>query len=131
MGSPSSALTSRGRLRPPEGGTIVKDASGEPTGILLNRATPLLTDAVPAPTEAQYEAFVLAGLTRMARDGYVAVHEAGADRKLMQALQSLEARGRLPVRSTQCSRSRRRPLPGVARARPRSRRLGGCSRRER
>jgi predicted amidohydrolase YtcJ len=82
----------------PEGGTIVKDGSGEPTGILLNRATSLLTDAVPPPTEAQYEAFVLAGLTRMARDGYVAVHEAGADRKLMKALQSLDRAGRLPVR---------------------------------
>ena len=82
----------------PEGGTIVKDGNGEPTGILLNRATSLLSDAVPAPTEAQYEGYVLAGLTRMARDGYVAVHEAGADRALMKALQSLEAKGRLPVR---------------------------------
>jgi len=82
----------------PEGGTIVKDGSGEPTGILLNRATSLLTDAVPPPTDAQYEAFVLAGLTRMARDGYVAIHEAGADRKLMKALQSLDAEARLPVR---------------------------------
>jgi predicted amidohydrolase YtcJ len=82
----------------PEGGTIVKDGSGEPTGILLNRATSLLADAVPAPTPEQYEGYVLAGLTRMARDGYVAVHEAGADRKLMSALQSLEAKGRLPVR---------------------------------
>ena len=31
----------------PEGGTIVKDASGEPTGILLNRATPLLDGRRP------------------------------------------------------------------------------------
>jgi predicted amidohydrolase YtcJ len=82
----------------PEGGTVVKDANGELTGLFLNRATSLLTDAVPAPTEQQYEAFVLAGLTRMARDGYVAVHEAGADRRLMKALQSLEAKGQLPVR---------------------------------
>jgi predicted amidohydrolase YtcJ len=82
----------------PEGGEIVKDAAGEPTGLLLNRATSLLTEAVPEPTETQYEAYVLAGLTRMARDGYVAVHEAGADRRLMKAFQSLEAAGRLPVR---------------------------------
>jgi len=82
----------------PAGGEIVKDGSGEPTGILLNRATSLLMDAVPEPTEAQYEAHVLAGLARMARDGYVAVHEAGADRKLMKAFQSLDAAGRLPVR---------------------------------
>ena len=82
----------------PEGGEIVEDASGEPTGILLNRATSLLTGAVPAPTEARYKAYVLAGLTRMARDGYVAVHEAGADRRLMKAFESLDAEGRLPVR---------------------------------
>ena len=82
----------------PEGGEIVKDASGEPTGILLNRATSLLERAVPEPTEGQYEGYVLAGLTTMARDGYVAVHEAGADRRLMKAFQSLEAESRLPVR---------------------------------
>jgi predicted amidohydrolase YtcJ len=83
---------------PPEGGEIVKDASGEPTGLLLNRATSLLTDAVPPPADSQYEAQVLAGLRRMARDGYVAIHEAGADRRLMRAFASLEAQGRLPVR---------------------------------
>jgi hypothetical protein len=82
----------------PEGGEIVKDAGGEPTGVLLNRATSLLTDAVPPPSEEQYEAYALAGLTRMAHDGYVAVHEAGADRRLMKAFQSLESKGRLPVR---------------------------------
>ena len=82
----------------PEGGEIVKDAAGEPTGLLLNRATSLLTDAVPPPSEEQYEGYVLAGLARMARDGYVAVHETGADRRLMKAFESLDAEGRLPVR---------------------------------
>ncbi|PYQ14066.1 MAG: amidohydrolase [Acidobacteria bacterium] len=82
----------------PEGGEIVTDPSGEPTGILLNRATAVLEKAVPEPTEEQYKGHVLAGLTRMARDGYVAIHEAGADRRLMRAFQSLDAEGRLPVR---------------------------------
>jgi predicted amidohydrolase YtcJ len=41
---------------------------------------------------------VLAGLERMARDGYVAVHEAGADRELMKAFHDLDVAGRLPVR---------------------------------
>ena len=82
----------------PEGGEIVKDSAGEPTGLLLNRATSLLTDAVPPPSDEQYQGYVLAGLTRMAHDGYVAVHEAGADRRLMKAFESLDAEGRLPVR---------------------------------
>lgn len=82
----------------PTGGIILKDARGEPTGTLLNRATPLLQGAIPAPTPEQARAWVLAGLRRMARDGYVAIHEAGADARMMQALESLRADGQLPVR---------------------------------
>ena len=36
--------------RPPVGGEILKDATGEPTGTLLNRAVTLLEGAVPPPT---------------------------------------------------------------------------------
>jgi predicted amidohydrolase YtcJ len=82
----------------PAGGTIVKDRDGEPTGVLRDRATTLLTSAVPAPTDDQLKAHVLAGLNVMARDGYVAVHEAGADLRLMRAFESLASEGKLPVR---------------------------------
>jgi len=82
----------------PAGGTIVKDRNGEPTGVLLNSATTLLTSAVPPPTDEQLKAYVLAGLNVMARDGYVAVHEAGADSRLMRAFESLAAEGKLPIR---------------------------------
>ena len=34
----------------------------------------------------------------MAEDGYVTIHEAGADAKIMDALEELEAEGRLPIR---------------------------------
>jgi len=82
----------------PNGGTILKDASGSPSGTVLNRATPLLMGAVPPPTPDQARAWVLAGLRRMARDGYVAVHEAGADAELMTAFESLRASRELPAR---------------------------------
>jgi hypothetical protein len=82
----------------PEGGEIVKDKEGNPTGIVLNRAVPLLAAAVPPPSPERFKSYVLAGLERMAGDGYVAVHEAGADRALMKAFQDLEAEGKLPVR---------------------------------
>jgi hypothetical protein len=64
----------------------------------LNRAPPLLMGAVPPPTPAQARAWVLAGLQRMARDGYVAVHEAGADAELLTAFESLRAARELPTR---------------------------------
>ena len=44
------------------------------------------------------KAYALAGLNVMARDGYVAVHEAGADSRLMRAFESLAAEDKLPVR---------------------------------
>jgi len=41
----------------PEGGAILKDAEGEPTGILQDRASPLVRRFIPAPTpEIMYEA---------------------------------------------------------------------------
>jgi predicted amidohydrolase YtcJ len=82
----------------PAGGTIVKDRNGEPAGVLRDRATALLTSAVPPPTDDQLKSYVLAGLNVMARDGYVAIHEAGADSRLMRAFESLAAEGKLPVR---------------------------------
>ena len=82
----------------PEGGEIRKDASGQPTGILLNNASRLLTTAIPAATPAELEKRVSAGLAEMARSGFVAVHEAGADRELLRALETLDAKRQLPTR---------------------------------
>ncbi|MEM9595370.1 MAG: amidohydrolase [Acidobacteriota bacterium] len=82
----------------PDGGEILRDASGDPSGVVLNRAGPLLRSAVPEPTADQEQGFLLAGLRQMARDGYVAVHEAGSSRGHVAALQDLEASGELPIR---------------------------------
>jgi predicted amidohydrolase YtcJ len=53
---------------------------------------------VPAPTPAQLDARVSRALDELSRAGYVAVHEAGADRTLLASLQRLEAAGKLAVR---------------------------------
>lgn len=84
--------------RAPAGGEIRKGPGGRPTGVLLNAAVSLLEAAIPPPTEAQIEALALNGLHAMAKAGYVAVHEAGADSRLMRAFEKLEAEGRLPIR---------------------------------
>lgn len=82
----------------PDGGEILRDAAGEPSGIVLNRAGSLLTGAIPKPSDDQFKAYVLAGLNRMARDGFVAVHEAGSSRRHMTALEALSGAEELPVR---------------------------------
>ncbi len=82
----------------PDGGEILRDADGNPSGIVLNRAGALLRSAIPEPTSEQFAGFMRAGLAQMARDGYVAVHEAGSSRRHMDALETLSAAGELPIR---------------------------------
>ena len=82
----------------PVGGEIRLGADGEPNGLFLNRAVPLVREAIPAPSQEALMDRVLIGLNQMAEDGYVAVHDAGLDSSMMAALETLEAEGRLPIR---------------------------------
>jgi predicted amidohydrolase YtcJ len=54
--------------------------------------------AVPAPTPAQLDARLRRALATLAAAGYVAVHEAGADSALLDALTRIDAADPLPVR---------------------------------
>jgi predicted amidohydrolase YtcJ len=82
----------------PTGGEIRKDARGNPTGILLNRAVQLLDSTIPPPSPQELQDQIVAGLAEMARSGYVGVHEAGTPSASMAALQALEDDGRLALR---------------------------------
>ena len=82
----------------PEGGEILKDINGNPTGTLLNSATALLEDALPAPGPTRLETQILAGLEEMATSGFVMVHEAGADSATTAAYENLANRYQLPLR---------------------------------
>ncbi len=86
------------KTQSPSGGEIRKDTKGRPTGILVNTAVRLLQAAVPPPTEEQLKSYILAGLKALAKAGYVAAHEAGVGTETMQALEALEAEGKLPLR---------------------------------
>ena len=92
----------RAGIRPgmanPAGGEIKKDAQGRPTGILLNAAGALLMQAVPPPTPEQMRARLGGAFAALEAGGYVAVHEAGADTELLEALEHAEQAGDLPLR---------------------------------
>jgi hypothetical protein len=82
----------------PVGGEMRLGADGKPNGLFLNRAAEFVEDALPPLSQEALAKQVLAGLNRMARDGYVAVHEAGLYDYEMSVLEKLEAEGRLPIR---------------------------------
>lgn len=84
--------------RDPDGGRLVRDATGAPSGVLLNRATLLLEERIPEPTLQETMDHTLAGLEVMASFGYTSVHEAGSDRRYQEAFEALEAQERLPLR---------------------------------
>lgn len=82
----------------PVGGEIKRTATGEPTGMFLNRATELLRRAIPVPNDDDLRRQLLLALEQMASDGYVTVHEAGVTGQQMRVLEALEAEGALPLR---------------------------------
>ena len=82
----------------PPGGRILKDAAGEPTGVLVDNAMGLVSAHVPAPTEAQREARLEAAFRRILSGGITAVHDAGMDLETFRVLQRWDAVGALPLR---------------------------------
>ena len=82
----------------PVGGEMRLGPDGEPNGLFLNRAAVMVEAAVPPVPQAVVARHALKGLTQMASDGYVSVHEAGVGAQAMAALQQLENEQRLPIR---------------------------------
>ncbi len=62
-----------------DGGTIVRDASGNPTGVLKDNAMRLVFAVVPEPSEAQLDRFLEAAMRYVAANGVTTVHDVFAD----------------------------------------------------
>ena len=60
-----------------EGGTIVRDAAGEPTGILKDNAMWLVDQKVPAATAEQNDRALAAAMRYVAEQGVTSVHNMG------------------------------------------------------
>lgn len=83
----------------PENGKVLRDAaSGEPTGILLNRAQELVESRVPPMTLEQTKKAVELAAQECARNGLTSVHEARVSTMMLQAFRELLREGRLPLR---------------------------------
>jgi predicted amidohydrolase YtcJ len=64
------------------GGEIVRDASGEPTGILKDNAASLVGRAVPDPKPEQEDAALDAAMRHVAEQGVTSIHNMGTWRQL-------------------------------------------------
>jgi predicted amidohydrolase YtcJ len=84
----------------PEGGAIVRDGAGEPTGILKDNAADLVTRLVPPATLDETMAKARAALKHAASVGVTTVQDMTASAIELRAYQQLRAQGELPVRIT-------------------------------
>lgn len=95
------------QARPVDGGRIVTDASGRPTGVLQENAINLVTGLIPAPDRRQLrESLLLAmahvnrfGITSVQTDDFVTTK--APFEEVIAAYLSLKAEGRMTVRVTQ------------------------------
>jgi predicted amidohydrolase YtcJ len=84
----------------PDGGAIVKDARGEPTGLLKDNAMALVTRVVPPPDLSETLMKARAGLAHAARLGVTTIQDMTTSATELLAYQELRSKGELPVRIT-------------------------------
>jgi predicted amidohydrolase YtcJ len=82
----------------PEGGRILRDAAGKPTGVLIDGAAALVSAHIPAPDDAVREKRLLAALQAAVRNGLTGVHDMGVSREDLALMKRLADQGKLPLR---------------------------------
>ena len=82
----------------PSGGKIIRDASGAPTGVLIDRAQGLVGDKVPAASAADTRAALKDAINVMHRWGLVGMHDAGASRSMIDMYEDMAKAGELNLR---------------------------------
>lgn len=88
------------------GGVIVRDATGNPTGILKDAAQSLVERVIPAPTQEQIRDAIKAAQTYAAANGVTSVQDMSASPDVFRVYQAMLRKGELTVRI-----SGHQPLP--------------------
>ena len=98
----SSVVLDRAGIGPdtpdPSGGHIVRDASGIPTGVLVDNAIGLLDQVIPRPRPEERERFLEAALQECTLYGLTSVHDMGVDLEGVEIYKKLGREHRLPLR---------------------------------
>lgn len=84
--------------RSPAGGEIIKDAQGNPTGVLIDNAQRLVSAVIPPATRAQVKEMISDAITEMHRWGLTGVHDAGSSALTLELYEELGREGKLNIR---------------------------------
>jgi predicted amidohydrolase YtcJ len=97
----SAALRAAGierTTRDPDGGRIVRDGGGEPTGLLVDAAQRLLQRVEPPPSPERFDQAVREAIAECLAVGLTGLHEMGADLHALASYRRLVERGQFPFR---------------------------------
>ncbi len=79
----------------PEGGLVDRDPSGEPTGVVHEKAAKLVWSIVPGPGPEQIRSDIVAALEKFASMGFIEVHDLLSQPDAIDALLDLHETGEL------------------------------------
>jgi len=82
----------------PQGGRILKDAAGQPTGMLIDHALGLVEGRIPPPSLQQKSEALENALKLYASRGWTGAHFMSANQDDLAILHRLAASGRAPIR---------------------------------
>ncbi len=85
--------------RDPDGGRFIRDAAGNPTGVLIDAAQGLVSRAIPAVPKAELREQTLAAIGEANRWGLTGIHDAGVGPEGIDVYQELAREGRYDLRN--------------------------------
>lgn len=103
----------------PPGGQIVRDATGQPTGVFVDAAMALIKKHLPERTDEGIKHALRTSMRELVSLGLTGTHDAGIDSRQYRLYQELGARGELPLR-IYAMLAAREARPGDIEAGPRS-----------
>lgn len=80
------------------GGEIIRDNLGNPTGVLVERASGLVSRLIPKDTPERAEKALELALQELAEKGITSFHDAGSGQEVIDLLTKFKAEGRLTSR---------------------------------
>jgi predicted amidohydrolase YtcJ len=82
----------------PEGGKIVRDKDGNPTGVFIDQAVDLIKIAVPLPSDTEVEKCILLSARECIKYGLTEVHDMGLNEQFIRVYKKLVDENKLPLR---------------------------------
>lgn len=80
------------------GGKILRDASGNPTGVFVDNAMSLVSRVLPPPSKKEMEEAISLAVRECLKNGLTGMHDMGVDSKEIEVYKSLINKNELPFR---------------------------------